>query len=71
MGTDDVPAFTAAEAQRIAGRGPWDAAGLAIVDDLVEPAETRARIAAMLALLVRGRDYPKAHTERAGRIPYR
>lgn len=71
VGLDDVPAFDTTEAKRIAGRGPWDASGLAIVDDLVEPRETRARLAAMLPLLLRSRDYPKPHTERAGRIPYR
>ncbi|MCC7366555.1 MAG: hypothetical protein IT303_19510 [Dehalococcoidia bacterium] len=71
IGIDDIPAFTSAEAARVAGRGPWDAAGLAVVDDIIEPGETRDRIAALLALLVRSRDYPKAHTERSGRIPYR
>jgi acetyl-CoA carboxylase carboxyltransferase component len=71
LGVSDIPAFTKSEAKRIQGRGPWDAAGLAIVDDVVEPAETRERLAAILTLLARARAYPSAHTDRDGRIPYR
>jgi len=51
--------------------GPWDASGLALVDDVVAPSETRARLGTMLEIMAPIRALPPVVEDKKGRVPYR
>lgn len=48
--------------------GPWLAAGMGIVDDVLAPEETRERVATLLRILARSRDVPPPEVDRRGRL---
>jgi propionyl-CoA carboxylase beta chain len=71
IGVDDVAAFTTEAAASDVPDGPWQAAGLGLLDDVILPSETPARLAAMLRLLAPSRALPPAHLGMERRIPFR
>jgi acetyl-CoA carboxylase carboxyltransferase component len=71
VGVDEVPAFTTDLSAIEAAEGPWQAAGLGLLDDVILPSETPARLAAMLRLLAPSRALPPAHLGMERRIPFR
>ena len=71
VGVDDVPSFTIEAAATDAIDGPWQAAGLGLLDDVILPSETASRLAAMLRLLAPSRALPPAHLDSDRRIPFR
>jgi propionyl-CoA carboxylase beta chain len=71
IGVDDLAAFTTEAAASEAAEGPWQAAGLGLLDDVILPSETPARLASMLRLLAPSRGLPPAHLGMDRRIPYR
>jgi acetyl-CoA carboxylase carboxyltransferase component len=71
IGIEDLPSFTMEAASAHATDGPWQAAGLGLVDDVILPGESHARLAAMLGLLAPSRTLPPAHLDASRRIPFR
>jgi len=71
IGVDDLPSFTVDAAAAHAIDGPWQAAGLGLIDDVILPGESHARLAAMLELLAPSRALPPAHRDSDRRIPFR
>jgi propionyl-CoA carboxylase beta chain len=79
VGVEDLPAFTvdtaaAMDAAAAAGEdtaGPWQAAGLGLIDDVILPGETPGRLAAMLGLLAPSRAIPPQHLDYDRRILFR
>ena len=71
VSTSEASPFTAARAGALDGMGPWDASGLALVDDVVAPSETRARLATMLEIMAPIRALPPIVEDKKGRVPYR
>lgn len=62
----DVPSYRpGAVAQE--GSGPWLAAGLGHIDEVVTPEEARQLLSSMLSLTARARTVPAPEEERAGR----
>jgi acetyl-CoA carboxylase carboxyltransferase component len=58
IGVTDVSVFDAPhlEAERV--EGPWLAAGLGMIEDVITPAETRVRLIRMLTIMQGGRGRP-------------
>ena len=71
IASGEASPFTVERAQAADGAGPWDASGLALVDDVIAPSETRDRLAAMLELTAEMRALPPVLDDRKGRIVYR
>ncbi|MDE2639501.1 MAG: hypothetical protein OXI03_02845 [Chloroflexota bacterium] len=71
VSTSEASPFTAARAGALDGMGPWDASGLALVDDVVAPGETRARLGTMLEIMAPIRALPPVVEDKKGRVPYR
>jgi acetyl-CoA carboxylase carboxyltransferase component len=71
VGVDDVPAFTVEIACGDGPEGPWQAAGRGLLDDVILPGETPARLAAMLRLLAPSRALPPPHLASDRRIALR
>jgi propionyl-CoA carboxylase beta chain len=71
IGVDDIASFTTEVAATEAADGPWQAAGLGLLDDVILPSETASRLAAMLRLLAPSRALPPAHLGSERRIPFR
>ena len=71
IGVDDLAAFTTEAATSDIPDGPWQAAGLGLLDDVILPSETSSRLAAMLRLLAPSRALPPAHLGMERRIPFR
>jgi acetyl-CoA carboxylase carboxyltransferase component len=67
VGIEDLPAFTVEAAAAERAEGPWQAAGLGLVDDVILPGETPARLGAMLRLLSPFRAIPPPHHDRERR----
>jgi propionyl-CoA carboxylase beta chain len=72
VGIEDLPAFTQDRAAASdAAEGPWRAAALGLVDDVILPGETASRLAAMLDLLAPSRAIPPPHLGMERRILFR
>lgn len=71
VSTSEASPFTAARADALAGSGPWDASGLALVDDIVAPSETRERLSTMIEIMSAMRALPPVLEDKRGRVPYR
>jgi len=63
--------FTAARASAVEGTGPWIASGLALVDDVIAPTETRERLGTMMEIMAATRALPPVIEDKKGRVPYR
>jgi acetyl-CoA carboxylase carboxyltransferase component len=50
------------------GEGPWLAAGMGIIDDVIAPAETRERLVHMLEILAPCRSVAPLRETRDGRL---
>jgi len=51
--------------------GPWEASGLALIDDVIAPSETRDRLSTMLQILAPSGSIPPIHEDRKGRVVHR
>ena len=71
VSTSEASPFTAERAAAIEGKGPWDASGLALVDDVIPPTQTRERLATMLEIMAVTRAVPSTTDDKKGRVPYR
>jgi acetyl-CoA carboxylase carboxyltransferase component len=68
--SEDSP-YTDSLAEANTTDGPWQASGLGLVDDVLAPAETRKRLADMLALMATTRALPSPLDDHKGRVIYR
>ena len=60
--------FTDTAAATRRGLGPWDAAGMGILDDIIPPGETWSRLGRILRIMGPARAFPSVHDDYAGRI---
>jgi acetyl-CoA carboxylase carboxyltransferase component len=57
IGVSDVPVFDATHLDASRQEGPWLAAGLGMIEDVITPAETRVRMIRMLTIMHGGRGW--------------
>ena len=68
LGVTDSPGYLARDPQSPPSDGPWQAADLGLVSEMITPADTRSWIARALRLLGPGRALPAAHYDRGQQI---
>ena len=64
----DSPGYLARDPDSPPSDGPWEAADLGLVSEMITPADTRAWVARALRLLGPGRAIPAAHYDRGQQI---
>ena len=64
----DSPGYLARDPQLPPSDGPWEAAELGLVSEMITPADTRSWVARALRLLGPGRALPAAHYDRGQQI---
>ena len=68
LGITDSPGYLARDPQSPPSDGPWEAADLGLVSEMITPADTRPWLARALRLLGPGRALPAAHYDRGQQI---
>jgi methylmalonyl-CoA carboxyltransferase large subunit len=68
LGVTDSPGYLARDPESPPSDGPWKAAELGLVAEMITPADTRSWIARALRLLGPGRALPAAHYDRGQQI---
>ena len=68
VATEEMEWFTDTAAASRRGLGPWDAAGMGIIDDIITPSETWSRLGRILRIMGPARAFPSVHDDYAGRI---
>ena len=71
VSTSEASPYTVERAQASDGAGPWEASGLALIDDVIAPSETRDRVAVMLEIMAATRALPPTIEDKKGRVTYR
>ena len=64
----DSPGYLARDPESPPSEGPWEAADLGLVSEMITPADTRSWVARALRLLGPGRALPAAHYDRGQQI---
>ena len=68
LGMTDSPGYLARDPESPPSEGPWEAADLGLVSEMITPADTRSWVARALRLLGPGRALPAAHYDRGQQI---
>lgn len=68
LAVTDSPGYLARDVESPPSDGPWDAADLGLVSEMITPGDTRSWLARALRLLGPGRALPAAHYDRGQQI---